>query len=61
MIKHYKSIFYCTLEELQETYKSNHVDILKMKSKYGNDISFCRIMYREGVFPRFELSCYKIN
>lgn len=61
MILPYESLFYNTLEELQETYKPNHQDVIKLKSKYGNDIRISRIMHKKGVKPRFELSCYKIK
>ncbi len=61
MIQQCDSIFYNTLDELQATYKSNHPDVLRMKEKYGTDVEFSRIMHREGVVPRFELSCFKVK
>lgn len=61
MILPCESIFYNTLDELQETYKSNHQDVVRLKNKYGNDIRFSRIMHKKGVEPMFELSCYKIK
>lgn len=61
MIQYYESIFYNTLEELNATYKPNHPDILHMEEKYGTGIQFSHIMHREGVEPRFELSCYKVR
>lgn len=60
MVQYYESTFYNTLDELQETYKPNHPDVLKMKRKYGEDIQFSHVMHRKGVEPRFELLCYKI-
>ena len=33
MILPYESLFYNTLEELQETYKPNHQDVIKLKRK----------------------------
>lgn len=61
MIQQYDSIFYNTLEGLNETYKSNHPDVLRLKKRYGADIQFSRIMHRKGVEPRFELSCHKVK
>lgn len=60
MIQEYESIFYNTLEELQATHKPNHPDILKLKKKYGDGVQFSTVMHRQGIFPRFELRCYKI-
>lgn len=58
MIRHYESVFYNTLEELNATYKHNHPDVLCLKKQYGNGVQFSRIMYPENIMPRFELSCY---
>lgn len=60
MIKYYESVFYNTLEELNATYKRNHLDVLHLKKQYGNGVQFSRIMYPENTMPRFELSCYRI-
>lgn len=60
MIKDCESIFYNSLDELQETYKPNHPDVLRLEKLYGGDIQFSRIMHPKNVKPRFELSCCKI-
>lgn len=60
MVVNCESKFYDTLDELQETYKSNHPDKMCFKKKYGEDVKFCRIMHPKEIEPRFELSCYKI-
>lgn len=61
MILPCESIFYNTLNELQETCKSNHPDTTKLRNKYGDDIKFSRIMHKKGVAPRFELYGYKLK
>lgn len=60
MTQHHESIWYHTLDELQETYLKTHPDIIRLRNAYGNDIRLSRIMHRKGIEPRFELSCYKI-
>ena len=60
MIKYLESIFYNTLEELNETLKSNNKDVLNLMNKYGDDIKISRIMHPKGINPRFELRCYVI-
>lgn len=52
---------YSSLDELNETYKPNNPDILYMQMKYGKNVSFQRIMYSLGTYPRFELKCFRIS
>ena len=52
---------YSSLDELNETYKPNNPDILYMQMKYGKNVSFQRIMYPLGTYPRFELKCFRIS
>ena len=60
MVELLGSVGYYTLDELQATYKPNHPDVLSAQEKYGNDISFQRVVHPSGVIPGFELRWLKI-
>jgi hypothetical protein len=60
MVNYLESIFYETLEELNQTYKSGNSDILNLKTKYGENVKFSRVMHPVGHNPRYELMCCRI-
>lgn len=60
MIQYLDSVYYLTLSELNETYKQNNPDVLRLRKKYGDSVKFSRIMYPENHVPRFKMVCYYI-